>query len=118
MPASYVIDKQRRLVLSTGTGVVTFEDCKQHQDRLIDDPDFDPTYNQLLDFSAAIRVQLNESNVRFLAVRHVFTKPSRRAFVSTDAQFIELMRKAAKLRKQFFGDENVQFFPGREEALR
>lgn len=118
MPASYVIDKQRRLVLTTGTGVVTFEDCKQHQDRLLDDPEFDSTYNQLLDLSRASRVLLNESNIRFLVVRHVFTKPSRRAIVSTDAQLMDLMRNAAELRKQFFGDEDVQFFSSREEALR
>ena len=118
MPASYVIDKQRRLVVTTGTGVVTFEECKQHQDLLIADPEFDPTYNQLMDFSLATRVKLDESNVGFLVVRHVFTRPSRRALVSTDAQLIDLMRKAAELRKQFFGDEDVQFFSNREDALR
>lgn len=118
MPASYVIDEQRGLVVTTGTGVVTFEECKQHQDRLIADPEFDSTYNQLMDFSQATRVKLDESNVHFLVVRHVFTKPSRRALVSTDAQFIDLMQKAAELRKQFFGDEDVQFFSNREAALR
>lgn len=105
-------------MVTTGTGFVTFEECKQHQDRLLDDPEFDSTFNQLLDFSNASSVQLNESNIRFLVVRHVFTRPSRRAIVSTDPQLIDLMRTGAELRKQFFGDENVQFFPNREAALR
>src|SRR5215471_5111129 len=87
MPASYVIDKQRRLVISTATGVVTAEECKQHQDRLVNDPDFHPTFNQILDFTGATTIGLNYEILRFLAVRHVFRTPSRRAILPNNEEF-------------------------------
>src|SRR5215475_4033592 len=117
MPASYVIDKQRRLVISTATGVVTAEECKQHQDRLVNDPDFDPTFNQILDFTEANTIQLNEATLRFLAVRHVFRAPSRRAILSNSQQFTELMEKSKDLRKQFLGTDIIEVFSDRDEAL-
>jgi inorganic pyrophosphatase len=79
MPANYVIDKHHRLVISRASGVLTFQDCVRHQDRLIKDPDFDPTYNQLLDFFEVTSIQLDELAIRFLMIRHIFSGQSRRA---------------------------------------
>ena len=49
MPVEYIIDKGRRLVISTAWGQVTFAEARAHQERLRDDPDFDPEFNQFLD---------------------------------------------------------------------
>ena len=49
--AFYNIDKERRLVLSSGNGVLTKEDLLGHMDRLSKDPDFDPDFSQVLDFT-------------------------------------------------------------------
>ena len=49
MPCRYVIDKERRVVLSTAWDLVTFAELKTHQNQLKNDPDFSPEFNQLLD---------------------------------------------------------------------
>ena len=120
VPADYVIDKHRRLVITTAWGVLTFQDCMQHQDRLIKDPEFDPTYNQLLDFLGASSIHLDDGEIRFLMVRHVFSDQSRRAAVGneTQQQFREFALKAMALRKAFLSNENIRIFSDREEALR
>jgi hypothetical protein len=55
MPAFYKIAKDRRLVLSTASGVLTLEDVLAHQDQILADPDFNPQYSQLLDLTHAAR---------------------------------------------------------------
>ena len=117
MPASYVIDKQRRLVISTARGTLTAEESKQHQDRLLSDPNFDPTFNQILDFTGASSIQLSEETIHFLAVRHLFHSPSRRAILS-NADQAEILDKWKSLRAQFLGTEKVEIFFDLDQALR
>jgi hypothetical protein len=50
MPIFYKIDKDRKLVLSTGSGFVTKMEALAHQDQVLNDPDFDPSFSQLADF--------------------------------------------------------------------
>src|SRR5208282_5677900 len=59
MPARYVIDKQRRLVISTAWGHLTFAESRAHQDQLARDPDFSPTFDQLLDATAITTIELS-----------------------------------------------------------
>lgn len=118
MPANYVIDKHHRLVITRACGVLTFQDCVRHQDRLLKDPDFDPTYNQLLDFFEVTSIQLDELAIRFLMIRHVFSGQSRRAVTGSGMQFEEFAKQAIELRKEYLGAENARMFSDREEALR
>ena len=48
MPAYFRIDKERKLVMSTISGVFTLADGLAHQDILLKDLDFDPSFSQLL----------------------------------------------------------------------
>ena len=48
MPVRYVIDGERRLVVSAASGRVTFDEFKAHQDQLSRDPAFSADFNQLL----------------------------------------------------------------------
>jgi len=43
MNVTYSIDKPQRLIITTAEGCVGFEDVKDHEDRLLADPDFNPT---------------------------------------------------------------------------
>jgi hypothetical protein len=83
MPCSYVVDKQKRLVLTTAWNRVTFAEAKHHQDQLKDDPSFDPDFNQLLDASAVTAIDMTVAEIKRLARRHIFSSTSRRAFVAT-----------------------------------
>lgn len=84
MPIDYVIDPVRRLVITTGQGSVTFAECQDHQDRLLNDPAFDPTFDQLVDTTGAKELILSEAEAMEVAERAVFSALSRRALVATD----------------------------------
>jgi hypothetical protein len=49
MPAYFRIDKERRLVMSTISGIFTLADGLAHQENLLKDVDFDSSFCQLLD---------------------------------------------------------------------
>ena len=118
MPVRSVIYKQERLVVTIEEGRVTFADMKANQDRLLDDPAFDPEFNQLSDATLATDSDLSEHNLRILYSRRVFADISRRAVVApTDfaygmarmlQAYLDLSRTA----------HPVQIFRDRRSALR
>jgi hypothetical protein len=116
MPASYEIDKQRRLVLSTGEDPFTLADGLAHQEMLAQDPDFDPSFSQIMDFTRIAQFDLEASGVRRLAQRTLFSPGSRRAIiVSTDlvygfARMYEILREN-------YGDNGIRVFRDLDEAL-
>lgn len=116
MPAFYKIDKERRLVLSSGIGVFNLDDARAHQERLMADPDFDPRYSQLLDFTHVTKIELSAEDVRQLAVRNIFAPDSRRAvLVPNDLAYglgrmYEILREAA-------GERGIRIFRNLDDAL-
>ena len=66
MPAFYKVDKERRLVMSTGSGVVTLADLLAHQEKLLADPDFSPDFSQLWDLAHVTNVELTNEELRKL----------------------------------------------------
>jgi len=58
MPAFYKIDKERRLVLSSAYGVFSRADSVAHREKLLKDPDFDPSYSQIADFTQVTKFDL------------------------------------------------------------
>ncbi|MGA7794608.1 MAG: hypothetical protein WCA19_16350 [Candidatus Acidiferrales bacterium] len=117
MPASYHIDKARRLVVSTASGLVTAADLLAHQRRLLGDPDFDPECSQIVDCTAATGIDFSPEEVRSVAATTIFSAHSRRAvLVTTDEQFgfasmFKMMREAQ-------GEYGIRVFRDRSEALR
>ena len=83
MPFSYVVYKKHRLVVSTGTGRVTYDEIKARQDQTKGDPDFNSDFNQIVDLRAATTVDLTVDQARELASRNIFSPTSRRAFIAT-----------------------------------
>ena len=117
MPAWYQIDAARRLVLSTGSGLLTATDIMAHQRQLMGDPNFDPSFSQFWDFTAVITNAINGDDVRAIAATTVFSANSRRAaLVRTDEQF-GLCRMFATYREGR-GEYGVRVFRDRAEALR
>ncbi len=64
MPISYRIDKQRRLVLTTATGVLTDEELPDHKRALIVDPEFEPGMRELSDTRTIERLSVTPAGVR------------------------------------------------------
>jgi hypothetical protein len=116
MPAFYKIDKEHRVVLSTASGVFDLAAALAHQDQLLADPDFDPSYSQLLDYSHVTEVKIDANDIRKLAERSVFWPCSRRAiYVTRDieygfARMFEMLRENA-------GEKGIRVFRILDDAL-
>ena len=83
MPARYRIDKFLGVVFSTGEGVITAEDILTHGQRLRVDPDFDPSYNQLIDIRDAIKLGITTEDIpEIVALEDIFSEQCRRAIVA------------------------------------
>ncbi len=118
MPATYVIDLARRLVISTGTGTVNDGDFRMHHQQLRHDPDFDPTFDQLTDFTGVTKVDVTTETVRVIASDHIFSERSRRAVVAPTSQVFGLARMFQSYRELSGGKEGIEIFRDREQALR
>jgi hypothetical protein len=84
MTVRYSIDRQRRLILSTAEGCVTLDDLKDHQERLLADPRFDPSFDQLIDATGITKLDISADQVRTFASRRIFSAASRRAIVAAE----------------------------------
>jgi hypothetical protein len=117
MTVRHSIDKQGRLVLSTAEERVTFDDVRGHQDRLLADPDFDATFDQLFDTTRATKVDISGEEARTLAQRRIFSPKSRRAIVATKSYIFGLGRMVEIYHEDLEYAE-VEVFHSMDEALR
>jgi len=117
VPASYQIDKARRLVISTASGFVTAADILAHQRQLLGDPDFDPTCSQIFYFTAVTGIDFSADDVRAVAATTIFSAYSRRAVVVTTDEQFGLVRMFKMIREEH-GDYGIQVFRDPDEALR
>jgi hypothetical protein len=114
--ASYKIDKERRLVMTIGTGVLTREDIQGHMDRLSADPDFDPDFFQLADFREITEVEIGPEDVRQFAQRVIYSSSSRRAFlVKNDLQFG--LARMFEIYRELNGETGIRVFRTFDEAM-
>jgi len=116
MPTFYKIDKERRLVMTTASGVTTMDDALAHQKRLLHDPDFAPNFSQLLDFTHVMRLDLSTENVRELAQTNVFSPDSHRAFIVSSEAAYGFARAFENLRERM-GEHGIRVFRDLEDAL-
>jgi hypothetical protein len=116
MPAYYKIDKERRIVMTSASGPLTLADALSHQQRLVSDPDFDPTFSQLMDLSHITAVDVNAADIRILAQANVFAPTSHRAILITSdvgfglARMFEVLRESA-------GEPGIEVFRDLDKAL-
>ena len=82
MPFSYVVYSEHRVVVSTGSDLVTWEEIKERQDQTKTDPGFNPEFNQIVDLRAVTGFDMTSDHARLLARRTIFSATSKRAFVA------------------------------------
>jgi hypothetical protein len=116
VPADYTIDKEHRLVISTGRGVLTKEDVLGHMDRISKDPNFDPDFSQLLDFRSVTAVDFGPEEIRRFAERNIFSPGARRAFLVTNDLHFGLARMFA-IHRELRGETGISVFRNHDEAL-
>jgi hypothetical protein len=117
MPFSSVIDAGRHLVVTTATGDLTGDEglacCLQLKKRA----DFDPAFNQLLDFTRATRFDATAVELRTIAAQPLFSHASRRAIVATNPTIFGLARMFEAYRGSSNVGERVMVFREMREAL-
>jgi hypothetical protein len=88
MPCEFLIDTDRRLVISRGTGTFRYADFLEHMEKLGPDPRFDPEFDHVVDCRKFELIDLTVTQVRYMGNQSIFAATSRRAFVvSSDLQF-------------------------------
>jgi hypothetical protein len=117
MPVRYVIHKKLRLVLTIGEGAVTFDEIKAHQDRLLSDPDFDPSFNQLIDVTGATTLDLSAEEAKQIARRRIVSSGSRRAYVAKSPHIFGMGRLMEVYHEQH-AEVEVHIFDDRDAALK
>jgi hypothetical protein len=82
MPASYQIDTDRRIILSSASGKLTDQDLREHQRAVLADPDFEPTLNQLWDLQQVEQLDISTAAIRDLANSRSYAAETKRAVVA------------------------------------
>lgn len=116
MPAFYKIDKQRRFVLSTVSGELTYAEALAHQRSLSADRDFDPAFSHIADFTYASLAKISSEEMLKFAQRSIFSPDARRALIIPNSADYELGRMYETLRG-LDGQSGVRAFRTLEEAL-
>ena len=109
MPAEYQIDKNRRLVLTICSDVLTTADLLAHGDRLLQDPDFIPDFCHFLDLRLVTEVEITSEELRRLAQRSVFSPESRRALLASNDLTFGLSRMFG-IHREMLGETGIRVF--------
>lgn len=96
--------------------MLTRDDILGHLDQLSADPDFDPSYFQLQDYTQFTRLAITPDDVRVITERSIFSPSSRRALlVKNDVQFG--LARMVELHRGLKGETGVRVFRTLDEAL-
>lgn len=83
MPFSYTIDKKLGLVQTKAWGTITVDEWLAYDKELEADSDFQPTFNQLADFTQVSEAAIPSDRIAEIAAAAPFAKASRRAGVAS-----------------------------------
>jgi hypothetical protein len=119
MPITYVIDEERRLVVTTGSGVLTAAEIRAHEVRLKTNARFDPTFYELVDVTLVTKAPISADELRLLASAQVFSPKSRRAIIANRPVTFGLARMFEILREISGTEvETIHVFEDRASAMR
>ncbi len=116
MPTSYRTDKSLGLDFTKGQGVLTEQDILTHELRLREDPDFDPSYNQLIDVRDVIEFAALAAEMRTISTYRLFNERSRRAIVAEKDIYFGMARMYEMLRD--IEPDQIKVFRDMAEARR
>jgi len=117
MPVSYIIDKERELVVSTARGALAYLEIIEHLSRLKKDPGFRPEYGHLVDHTEVTEFARTVQEIELLAKWHIFSPSSQWAFVAPNDVAAGLAREFDSYRS-LAGAPKALAFRNKEDALR
>ncbi|HYM77524.1 MAG TPA: hypothetical protein VE377_16250 [Candidatus Dormibacteraeota bacterium] len=118
MPCRYIIDKEKHLVISSAWGRLTFPEANAHEDQLVSDPDFDPSFDQLIDLTDLAVFGLSVGEAKTIAGRNFFSARSRRALVTSNPSIFGMLRLMEAYHSIAGAREQVRSFYTRASALQ
>jgi hypothetical protein len=81
MPLTRKVLKDQRLVVVIGSDAVGADDIIANRQGLLNDPDFDPTFDALVDFTRVPDASLDLDSIRSLSREPLFSRTSKIAVV-------------------------------------
>ena len=114
LPAKYLIDVERRLVISQAWGALTDDDVREHFQALRADPLFDPTYRQLIDMTGITEDLVAITTKQHESRNQVFAPGVRRAWVASGDYTFGMARMYAVAAEG--QGQNIGVFRARREA--
>jgi len=119
MPFRYTIDKNRQLVVSRGSGVLTKNELLSYRHQLRSDPNFDESFWRLIDLTEVTDIQVSADEISFLAQLNTGSPQARRAIVANRALFNRLARMYEVMEQKLGGQvELTQVFADLPSAER
>jgi hypothetical protein len=117
VPIRSSIDVGQRLVTSVAEGVLDLTLLIEHSESLKADPRFDPSFDQIADFSGVTDIRLSPDDVRHLAAHSIFSAQSRRVAIAPSDLTFGMGRMFQSYIRLFGGAEHACIFRNRSEAL-
>lgn len=115
MPALVTIDVKRKLVITVCSETVTDEEFIQARKQLLADPQFDPSFDRLWDFSAVTGEQVSDETIAHLVETSPFEGDILRAVVvSMSAKALARVMEFVAQSRRF--NQRIAAFPSRETA--
>jgi hypothetical protein len=99
MPFRYTIDKQLRLVVCKGWGVLTKNELLAFRHQLRSDPNFDESFWRLVDLTEVTDIQVPTDEISFWSQFNTASPNVRRAIVANPAFFPALARLYEMMRR-------------------
>ncbi len=116
MPISYQIDKSLGLVFTTAQGALTRQDMLTYFQGLREDPDFNPSYDNLTDLRDLIEHPMSTGDIETISHYHVFNQESRGAIVAEKDVSFGIVRMYEMLREA--EPDQIMVFRDMAEARR
>jgi len=117
MPFSYVVHKDLRLVVSTGSGCLSWSEIKRCQELAQSDEDFKPEFDQIVDLRSVTMFDMRAEHVKVLARRRIFSFASKRAFVACTSVAFGIARMWEAYTELSDNPSRVQVFYDLSSAL-
>ena len=117
MPLSYEIDQEHRLVITTASDIVSAHEALELQHEIRSDTRLTPDFLDLVDLTRLTSVDVDINVMNELAARRSFAQ-SRRAFVVGSNKLAFGMARMFIALRRVTGDEQMQIFTDRKEALQ
>jgi hypothetical protein len=98
-------------------GRLTLADFDRHQQDLLADAGFDPSFDQIADFTRVTDFALTADEILVAAERCIFSPSSRRVVIASQDLPFGMLRMCETYRESFGGGEISQVVRTRDEAL-